>query len=224
MQQIQNFVNRYGRDFQEIRVTTGWNRNTYDQQPYPSRGSNQQLSGIMALPAVNQSFAYYKASYAMHWYQPLFSGFILSALGNIGYGNQFNGTGLPFFENYYAGGIALPGQVRGYQSYSLGPQDQYGNSLGANMIANGTLGLVLPYPVSQDTVRTTAFIDFGNVFSSGLPQELRGTDAGPMRASGGISVEWRSPFGPLAFSVAAPMNKQPLDQSQYFQFSMSSGF
>ncbi len=222
--QIQSFVNQYGRNFQEIRLAAGANRTTYDQMPYPNRGWNQQLAGLIALPAVSSSFAYYKASYQVHWYQPLFAGMILTTLGNIGYGNQFNELGLPFFENYYAGGIAQPGQVRGFESYSLGPKDNNGNALGANFIANGSLGIILPYPLSQDTVRTTTFVDFGNVFSSGLPPSMQGTFSGPLRYAGGVSIEWRSPFGPLAFSVATPINKQRFDQAQYFQFSVSSGF
>lgn len=222
--QAQNFITLYGRDFQEIRFAGGWNRNSYDQMPYPRRGWNQQLSALAAVPAVSTSFAYYKMAYQTRFYQPLFAGFIFTALGNVGYGNQFNREGLPFFENYFAGGIVQPGQVRGYESYSLGSLDNNGHALGGNFLANGNAGLILPYPVSRDTVRTSLFLDFGNVFSYDLPLQLQGTPAGPLRYSGGVSVEWRSPFGPLAFSVAKAINKQPLDQEQYFQFSLSSGF
>lgn len=224
VQQIRNFVTLYGGQFQEIRFTAGVGRNTYDQMPYPKSGWNQQLTALAAVAANSKSFSYFKAGYMTRAYQPLFKGMIFSFLGNIGYGNQFNITGLPFFENYFAGGIAQPGQVRGYQSYSLGPQDLNGNSLGGNFLANGSFGIILPYPLSQDAVRTMPFVDFGNVYSFDLPLALRGSGAGPVRTSGGISFEWRSPFGPLAFSVAMPINKQPLDQEQYFQFSMSSGF
>ncbi len=222
--QIQNFVNLYGRDFHEIRLTSGWNRNSYDQMPYPTRGMNQQISGLIALPASSNSLSYYKAAYQAHWYQPITRGFIFTVLGNIGYGNGFNGKSLPFFENYFAGGIAQPGQVRGYDSYSLGPQDSNGNAIGANFLVNGSAGIILPYPLSRDNVRTTVFTDAGNVFAKGIPTALRGTLAGPMRYSAGLSVEWRSPFGPLAFSVAQALNKQPLDKGQLFQFTLSSGF
>jgi outer membrane protein insertion porin family len=145
-------------------------------------------------------------------------------LGNVGYGNEFNSRGLPFYENYYAGGIAQPGQVRGYDSYSLGPQDNHGNSLGANLLVNGSAGVILPYPLSRDNVRTTIFADTGNVFTSGLPVYLSGSDEGPLRYSAGISIEWRSPVGPLAFSLAYPLNMQATDRSQYFQFALSSSF
>ncbi len=222
--QIQNFVSLFGQNFQEIRLIGGWNRNSYDQLPFPTRGGNQQASALVALPANSRSFSYYKTSYQTHWYAPISHGFILSLLGNVAYGNTFNNTGLPFFENYYAGGIASPGQVRGYRSYSLGPQDSNGNALGANLLANASAGIILPYPLSRDTIRTTVFGDAGNVFVRGTVPALSGTPAGPLRYSAGLSVEWRSPFGPLAFSVAKPLNKQLYDDDEIFQFSLSSGF
>lgn len=222
--QVQNFVNLYGRDFNQIRLTSGWNRNTYDQMPYPNRGINQQATVLVALPATSKSLNYFKTSYHARAYQPIARGFIFTLMGNIGYGNTFNTEGLPFYENYFAGGIAQPGQVRGYDSYSLGPQDNHGNALGANLLLNGSAGLVLPYPLSRDTVRTTLFADAGNVFVRGTPVALAGSAGGPMRYSAGVSVEWRSPFGPLAFSVAKPLNKQPTDVEQIFQFTLSSSF
>ncbi len=221
---IQNFVNLYGQHFQEVRLSSGWSRNTYDQMPYPTRGFNQQALAFVALPATSQSLTYYKSSYQAHLYYPLFKGWIFSILGNVGYGNTFNDNGLPFFENFYAGGTAQPGQVRGYDSYSLGPLDNMGNSMGSNFLVNGTAGLILPYPLSRDTIRTTIFADMGNVFAQGTPAALRGTTAGPLRYAAGVSVEWRSPFGPLAFSLAKALNPQPTDQTQLFQFALSSGF
>ncbi|OGV47726.1 MAG: outer membrane protein assembly factor BamA [Legionellales bacterium RIFCSPHIGHO2_12_FULL_42_9] len=222
--QIQNFVTIYGKHFQEIRLIGGWSRNAYDQFPYPTRGFNQQLTGLVALPATAESLSYYKGSYMTHWYQPLFKGLIFTALGNVGYGNQFASQGLPVYENYYAGGIAQPGQIRGYKSFSLGPKDNHGNAIGANFLVNGSAGIILPYPLSRDTIRTTVFIDAGNVFSNGTPVSLRGTDPGPLRYSSGVSFEWRSPMGPLAFSLAKGFNKQPLDRDEPFQFTISSGF
>lgn len=224
VQQIQNFVNIYGRNFNEIRLAGGWSRNSYDQMPFPTSGVNQQAALLFAVPATSESLDYYKASYSAHLYYPLVHGYIFSLYGNLGYGNGFNHQGLPFFENYFAGGISQPGQVRGYGTYSLGPQDSSGNAIGANFLANGSAGVIFPYPLSRDNIRTSVFVDAGNVFARGTPLLLRGFGGGPMRYSGGVSVEWHSPFGPLGFSLAAPFNAQPGDEKQYFQFALSSGF
>lgn len=219
-----NFVALHGRHFQELRLSSGWSRNSYDQMPFPSRGLNQQATALAALPATSSSLSYYKTSYMARWYQPLYKGFIFSLLGNVAYGNQFDNQGLPFYENYFAGGTAQPGQVRGYEIYSLGPQDSNGHALGANLLTNGSAAIIFPYPFSRDNLRTSIFVDAGNVFARGTPFFLSGTDEGPLRYSAGISLEWRSPFGPLAFSLAEPLNRQPNDQSQIFQFSLSSSF
>ena len=222
--QIQDFVNQYGRNFNQLRLTSGWSRNSYDQMPYPTIGTNQQAGVLFALPATSESLNYYKASYQARAYYPLMYGFIVTAMGNVGYGNTYKNQGLPFYENYYAGGNAQPGQVRGFDSYSLGPKDDHGNALGANLLVNGSAGLVLPYPLSRETIRVSLFVDAGNVFIQGTPIGLSGTNEGSMRYSGGLSVEWRSPFGPLAISLATPFNAGPLDRVQPFAFSVSSGF
>ncbi len=224
LSQIRDFVQTFGYDFYQVRVTAGWNRNSYDQMPYPNKGFNQQSGVLVALPATHDSFEYFKVSYQARGYQPLGKGFIATALGNVAYGNTFQHQGLPFYENYFAGGIAMPGQVRGYESYSLGPKDSNGTALGANLLLNGSAGLVLPYPLSRENLRTSLFMDVGNVFVQGTPVQLSGIQEGPMRYSAGVSVEWRSPFGPLVFSVAQPLNKQASDTAQPFQFTMASAF
>jgi outer membrane protein insertion porin family len=224
VQQIQNFVNLYGRDFNQIRLSLGWNRNGFDQMPYPRKGLNQESGLLVALPATPASFTYYKIAYKARYYQPLPKGFIFTLMGNVGYGNTFNQEGLPFYENYFAGGIAQPGQVRGYDNYSLGPHDSSGRAIGANLLVNGGAGAILPYPLSRENVRTSLFVDAGNVFVRGTPIELSGIDAGPIRYSTGLAVDWRSPFGPLVFSIAKALNPTPTDTLQYFQFTVSSGF
>lgn len=221
--QIQNFVNRYGSRFNELRLSAGWNLNTYDQMPFPTRGVNQQLNGLVAIPLGSRSLSYYKGIYSARVFQPLFRGFVFSLMGNLGYGNGFNGQGLPFFENYYAGGITQPGQVRGFESFSLGPKDSTGfRALGGNFLASASASLILPYPFSRDNLRTSGFIDVGNVFAKGMPISLAGFGGGGLRYSAGVAFDWRSPLGPLTFSIAKAFNAQPGDDVNVFQFSVSS--
>lgn len=223
--QLQDFVATYGRRFDELKLTTGWTNNTYDRQPFPYKGLNQQASLLLALPLSSTSLSYYKAMYQIHAYFPVYkSGFIFSALGNVAYGNMFNKKGLPFYENYFAGGIAQPGQVRGYESYSLGPLDSNNNNLGGNFLINGSLGLILPYPMSQNSVRSSVFMDAGNVYAKGVSAAQSGSASGNLRYSAGVGIDWRSPFGPLSFSLAKPIKKEANDQTNLFQFTVMSGF
>jgi len=220
--QIQDFVDNNGTDFNEIRLTGGWAYNTYDQKIFPTRGVHHELTGLVALPATSSSLSYYKTGYSFHGYQPLYRGFIVTARGNVSYGNTFDDQGLPFFENYFAGGIAKPGEVRGYENYSLGPKDSNNNALGGNFMVVGSLGLILPEPLSRPNERTSLFMDAGNVYGYNLPEAQKGTDSGPIRYSTGVAVDWQSPFGPLSFSLATPLNIQPNDDTSYFQFTVIS--
>lgn len=222
--QTHNFVSAHGSQYNEARLTSGWSRNTYDEMPFPKRGNNQQFAVVTNLPLTSRSLSYYRLNYLVKNYYPLPKDFIFGFNFNAGYGNQFNGTGLPFFENFYAGGIAQPGMVRGYETYSLGPRDNNGNGLGGNILVSGGATLILPYPLSRETFRTFGFIDYGNVFSRGLPLDQQGTNAGPLRYSGGVALDWRSPFGPLSFSLGFPINPQPTDRKEWFQFTAASAF
>ncbi len=46
----------------------------------------------------------------------------------------------------------------------------------------------------------------------------------PLRTSIGASLIWDSPFGPLRVDYAIPFKKAPGDQTQEFNFGMSTKF
>ena len=49
---------------------------------------------------------------------PLNKVFTIMLNGEIGYADGFAGNGLPFYKNFYGGGVS---SVRGYKTSSLGP-------------------------------------------------------------------------------------------------------
>lgn len=229
--QYSNFVNANGKNFNLGHVNLAWSYNSYDQRIFPTKGYHQQVSAKITYP-FDGSLTYYKVGFTGHLYVPLFHGMVLSVGSGVGYGGGF-GSGasgvLPFFENYYAGGVGGQGQVRGYDNFSLGPKDSSAarNPIGGNFLVTGSVGLVLPWPFSRDTLRTTLFVDGGNVYNAyaqSVPSNLLGSGEGPFRFSAGLGFEWRSPFGPLQFSLATPLNKQPGDSTNIFQFNMATGF
>ncbi len=81
--------------------------------------------------------------------------------------------------------------------------------------------LIFPVPFLRDSnaYRIAAFFDIGNVFDG-----VDDFDAGELRYSTGISGRWLSPFGPLAVSVAAPLNEKSGDDTEPFQFSFGVPF
>ena len=61
------------------------------------------------------------------------------------------------------------------------------------------------------------FVDGGNVFEDKI-------NTSELRYSAGIEEDWRSPIGPIQFSLAAPLNSKRGDQLEYFQFLIGATF
>jgi outer membrane protein insertion porin family len=217
----QDFVREFGDSNTSLVGTIGWARDTRDSVIYPTTGSTQRVNIEVSLPP--GSLRYYKASYQHQRYFPLFWDFVVMLNGDIAYGDGYNDKPLPFYKNYYAGGI---GSVRGFQTSSLGERDRdvngniLYNTVGGNRRVVGNAELLFPLPGSQDkTLRLGTFIDAGQVWTSSDSLSL-----GDLRYSAGLSVAWSSPMGPLKFSIAQPLNKEPTDRLQRFQFQLGSTF
>jgi outer membrane protein insertion porin family len=222
--QVKSFIKRHGRHFQEADLKLGYSRNSLDRAIFPTQGIFQSLFLDGYLPLDSNSLSYYTVNYVAKWYQPLGNQFIFLANTNLGYGDGWQGArNYPFFKNFFAGGI---GTVRGYQGYTLGPRDSNSMSYGGNMLANATVNLIFPNYLS-DNVRTSAFVDAGNVYSSLNNRGFGGgsTNSGPIRYSAGIDMVWLTPFGaPIELSLAQPINKRPNDDREIFQFSLGANF
>ena len=134
------------------------------------------------------------------------------------YAKTVTASGLPFFENFYAGGIAAQGKVRGFVDNTLGPvyvsPSGYRQPLGGSMLVAGTIEAVFPKLFDSPAARVSAFIDFGNVYDG-----WDNFSAGDLRVSTGVALLWRSPMGPLSISYAFPIRKKDGDQVERLQFT-----
>jgi len=78
----------------------------------------------------------------------------------------------------------------------------------------------MPGMTNDRSIRLGTFIDAGTVYGpNGLMPKSEG-----MRYSAGFSVAWISPMGPLAVSIAKPLNAKEGDRMQPFQFSFGQQF
>ncbi len=221
--QVTSFVNDHGRHFQQLDLIAGYSRDGRDKAIFPTRGYIQSLGLNFYLPLATRSLTYYNVAYDSKWYQPLFGNFIATAKGDIAYGSSLNGgaQNYPFFKNYYAGGF---NSVQGFLGNSLGPQDSTGLPSGGNFLADASLGIIFPNPI-QDTLRTTAFVDIGNVYNTYDNRQFGGTASGPLRSSYGVEADWLTPLGVMIdVSLAAPIRAQTGDKREPFQFSLGANF
>ncbi|MCB1958221.1 MAG: outer membrane protein assembly factor BamA, partial [Rhodocyclaceae bacterium] len=201
--------------------TVGWSRDGRDSFLYPTKGTYQRVLFETALPP--GTLRYGKVIYEHQRWFPFGSDYTLMLNGELGWAKGWNGKSLPFYKSFYAGGI---GSVRGFDQSSLGPQfidSTTGSreSLGGDRRIIGNAEFYFPVPGSgrDKSFRISAFLDGGQVYGEGEP--LRLSD---LRYSSGVAFSWSSPIGPLKFSLGWPLNKEPGDRTQRFQFQLGSIF
>jgi outer membrane protein insertion porin family len=221
-EQVNDFVTEHGTHFQEINLIAGFSRDSRDKGIFPTSGMLHTFTTNLYLPAVSESLKYYTMAYNSKAYYPLAENFILIGKTEFGYGNSLDGGAkdYPFFKNFYAGGI---GTVRGYEGNSLGPRDSNGYSTGGNMVATASVAMTFPNHVS-DNLRTSVFFDGGNVYDTFNNHDFDGTGSGSFRYSTGVEADWLTPMGLIDVSYAKPLNKQPGDSPETFQFSLGANF
>jgi len=213
-QQISDFIEEHGSHFNNVKLIFGWSHNTFDRAVFPTRGFNQYIGTEVGVPVLPNSLDYYKFNYNATLYHPLWKGVIVALNTNLGYGNGYDGFDeLPFFKNYFAGGM---GTVRGYQSNTLGPRDSNNNPFGGNVLATGSFNLIIPNPISE-RVRTSVYLDAGNVYDNQL--SIR-----QLRTSAGVEVDWMSPIAPIKLSLGKALNAKSGDLLEAFQFSLGTSF
>ncbi len=214
-QEIRDFINGNGNQFDTLKLRTSWSHDTRNKTIFPDRGSQQRLSLEATVPGMD--LQYYKVGYEAQTFIPLTKLFTLMLNGEVGYGDGFGDfESLPFFENYYAGGVR---SVRGFEDNTLGPRDSLGDPLGGGFRVVGNAEILFPPPffTKSNSFRMSAFFDVGNVYPS--YDDFR---ADELRYSVGVGATWLSPLGALTFSLARPLNDEPGDQTQVFQFTIGT--
>ena len=221
-----NYVTQYGNgtdaSTNAYLTTIGWQRDSRDSGITPTRGRYQRANLETAVP-IGQ-LRYYRASYQQTYYYPIATNYTLSLNGEFDYARGYDGTPLPVFKNFYAGGI---GSVRGYDTSTLGPRDVNGDPIGGAKRFNANLELLFPLPgTGKDRAfRGFVFADTGGVFAERQKITADGyvpTDG--IRYSVGFGVNWLSPLGALRVSYGVPLHSKPGDNLQRLQFNIGNGF
>ena len=211
----QTFVSQFGNHYTYAFGSIGAGRDRRDSALVPTSGSLTRAAAELGVGDLD----YYRLSLNTLWYFPLSRTLTFSLMGDLGYVNGFNNKEVPFFKNFYAGGA---NSVRGYRSFSLGPQDSQGNVLGGTRKIVGSAELLFPVPGAQSdkSLRLSTFFDAGQVY--GAHEKV---DLGELRYSFGVGLFWSSPFGPLKLSLAQPLNpKSGIDRAERLQFTFGSAF
>ena len=247
---IVNYIDAVGnRTFHAWRTQLGFSRDTRNDYFMPSVGTYQRIGLEVAMPG--STVEYYKLEYEFSKYWLLNRAMILNTSVDIGFGDSYGDAkvrhictsasadcspaspdfirtvtadGLPFFENFYAGGISSSGRVRGFTDNTLGPRagsnfSFFSQPIGGALKTVGTVEMIFPTLFDSPAARISAFVDFGNVYA-----DWASFDAGELRVSAGVALLWRSPMGPLSISYAIPLRSEDLDETERLQFSFGGQF
>jgi outer membrane protein insertion porin family len=209
------FVEEFGNVTDAYPLTVGWARDKRDSVIYTTSGTVQRLNGEVSVPLGD--LTYYRLTYRLQWYYPLTKSLTLLTEGRVGYADGYGGQSLPFYKNFFAGGVNT---VRGYATASLGPKDLNGDSLGGPRQVIGTLEVLFPVPglKGDKSARLAGFVDGGMV---GDDYDYLFSE---MRYSAGVAFSWFSPVGPLRINFAYPLNDQPEDDTERIQFTLGNVF
>jgi outer membrane protein insertion porin family len=110
-----------------------------------------------------------------------------------------------------------------------------GDALGGNAFAIGTIQLDVPLPVPDSFGLDAAlFAEFGTLgivdaasrqsVNIAGPNTLVVDDAASLRAAAGVTFFWDSPFGPVQFDFAQPIQSEEYDNTEEFRFSTRTRF
>ena len=250
-QAIINYVKALGsRTFHAWRSQIGWARDTRNDYFMPTHGMYQRVSAEITLPG--STVEYYKLNYEFSKYWMLSPAFVLRTGAELGYGDSWGkdisrtichnptthvaescdtagtvsevvtASGLPFYENFYAGGVR---SVRGFEDNTLGPRSEAtayysrGQPLGGSLKTIGQLELIFPKLFDSNAARISAFVDVGNVYNG-----YDNFHANDLRASTGVALLWRAPVGPISISYAFPLKTQTGDEIERLQFTFGGSF
>lgn len=254
--EIVDFIESEGDNYTNFKANIGWTQSALNRGILATRGYSQSAYVEATLPGSDLSF--YKIDYRGQIFAPLGDQYALRFHTQLGFGDGYGDSqDLPFYEHYYAGGF---NSVRGFEDSSLGPRstpsvvrnaageivygvrDAYGRvtdpdqdplPFGGNVLIQGGVELLFPLPFVKDqrSLRTTLFLDVGNVFDTNCsaPQKLRNDpscdiDLGNLASSVGVGLTWITALGPLSFSLAKPLKEPKYADTQVFQFSLGQTF
>ncbi|MZR61939.1 outer membrane protein assembly factor BamA [Alcanivorax sp. DP30] len=231
---IANFLIKEGTEFNEYKFNASLSTSTLNRGIFPDRGWSSTLGLEVAVPG--SDYGFYRANWTGQKYFPISQRWTLRMRSDVAYGDGYGDDEvLPFFENYYSGGI---GSVRGYESRSLGPRseglafflngtvDPDPDPIGGNLLTEASLELIFPTPFAPESrsVRTFLFVDAGNVFETERDDIFADFEPQDIRTSAGIGLSWLTAIGPLSFNLAKALNDQPGDDTEVFQFSLGQTF
>jgi outer membrane protein insertion porin family len=206
---------KFGCIAKNVPVTMGWAKDSRDSYLNPNNGKFIRLNSELGAMG-DARYAKFGAQYQQ--YVPITKQYTFAFNADLGLGKGLQGQVLPFYKNYYSGGL---GSVRGFEQGTLGPRDITGPVIGGAKKLTFNSEFLMPFPGAGNdrSLRLYGFYDMGNVYG-----EFEKMDMSLLRTSYGVGLSWVSPMGPLRFAWARPGRAFAGDRIQRLQFQIGTSF
>ncbi|WP_440921032.1 outer membrane protein assembly factor BamA [Candidatus Pelagibacter sp.] len=118
--------------------------------------------------------------------------------------------------------LYIPGRkLRGFESGKIGPKDG-SDFIGGNYVSTINATTTIPKILENvQSVDIVVFADAANIWGVDYDSSL---DKSGIRSSVGVGLDWLTPVGPLTFSFAQPITKEPTDIEETFRFNIGTSF
>ena len=132
--------------------------------------------------------------------------------------NSLNNKNIRLSERLFVSGRNL----RGFESGKIGPKD--GNDyIGGNIVSSVNISTNLPKITENfQNLDLGLFLDVANIWGVDYDSSLENNDG--IRSSVGVGLDFTTPIGPLSFSLASPIAKEPGDVTETFRFNIGTSF
>ncbi|WP_293553843.1 outer membrane protein assembly factor BamA [Parvibaculum sp.] len=169
------------------------------------------------------SVRYISSQFLVHAYHQVAEGFVGTQRFDLGYIKGI-GEEVRLNDRFFKGGA----DFRGFKSGGIGPRDLLSDdAVGAEAYAFGTTELSFPNGLPQALgITTSLFMDYGFIGKAYTNPNLVTDVQDKMapRVSTGISLNWKSPFGPVRLDFAQVLVDEDYDQREAFRFSAGTSF
>lgn len=206
---------KFGCVAKNVPVTMGWAKDSRDSYLNPNNGKFIRLNSELGSMG-DARYAKFGAQYQQ--YILITKQYTFAFNADLGLGKGLQGQVLPFYKNYYSGGL---GSVRGFEQGTLGPRDITGPVIGGAKKLTFNSEFLMPFPGAGNdrSLRLYGFYDMGNVYG-----EFEKMNMSLLRTSYGVGLSWVSPMGPLRFAWARPGRAFAGDRIQRLQFQIGTSF
>jgi outer membrane protein insertion porin family len=207
-------------------VSGGITYNTIDDTKNPHYGIFANVGAEFA--GLGGDAKFYKFTARASVYQTLSEELdIVGVLsGGAGYISSYGDDPLRIFDNFENNDR----MIRGFEYNGIGPvAERSGHGydhVGGTTYFNASAEAQFPLPLVPESLglRGAVFADAATLYGSELDTIKAGSDDMNWRASAGIGLMWASPFGPLRIDYAIPLAKEKTDDTQEFNFGISTRF